>query len=181
MRILYPRDRRCRSQNWYISLGKPVSVFSQPGPKPLLMARPRSVHSALGKRRTSTSVSPFFTAWLMMAAARLSASSSEMPDGFDSSSSSAFFGVRLLFQAQVLPRFLGLGGGHHFHRLFLRLAADQRQSWSSSSPYMVTARPPDRNTQAARSCFIGRTLVRQAVGIVDSSFELLQIDLPFCA
>jgi hypothetical protein len=46
---------------------------------------------------------------------------------------------------------------------------------------MVMARPPDRNTQAAGSCFIGRTPVRQAVGIVDSSFELLQIDLPFCA
>jgi hypothetical protein len=43
------------------------------------------------------------------------------------------------------------------------------------------ARLPDRNTQAARSCFIGRTLVRQAVGVVDSSVEWLQIDLPFCA
>jgi hypothetical protein len=28
---------------------------------------------------------------------------------------------------------------------------------------------------------IGRTPVRQAVGVVDSSFELIQIDLPFCA
>jgi hypothetical protein len=40
---------------------------------------------------------------------------------------------------------------------------------------------PDRNTQAARSCFIGRTPVRQVVGVVDGSFESLQIDLPFCA
>jgi len=41
---------------------------------------------------------------------------------------------------------------------------------------------PYRNTQAARSCFIGRTPVRQVVGVVvDSSFESLQIDLPFCA
>jgi len=40
---------------------------------------------------------------------------------------------------------------------------------------------PDRNMQAARSCFIGRTPVRRAVGVVDSSFESLQIDQPFCA
>src|SRR5271157_956741 len=68
----------------------PVRVVSQPGSR-LLMARPWSVHRALGKRRTSTSVNPSPIARLMMAAARLNASSSETPGGFDSWSIKAFF------------------------------------------------------------------------------------------
>src|SRR6516165_1037024 len=55
------------------------------------MARPRSVVSSLGKRRTSTSVKPLFTARLMIAAACASRSSSDTPDGFENFSTNAFF------------------------------------------------------------------------------------------
>jgi len=47
--------------------------------------------------------------------------------------------------------------------------------------YSRDGTPAGSHAQTARSCLIGCTPVRQAVGIVDSSFELLQIDLPFCA
>src|SRR5215475_5240205 len=55
------------------------------------MARPRSLHSSLGKRTTSTSVKPLFAARLMIAAARARRSSSDTPDGFENFSINAFF------------------------------------------------------------------------------------------
>src|SRR5208337_1186161 len=55
------------------------------------MARPLSVHSWLGKRKTSLSVFRFFIPRSMMAIARRIASSSEMSEGLLSSSTSAFF------------------------------------------------------------------------------------------
>jgi hypothetical protein len=82
-----------------------------------LIARPLSVHSALGKRKTSTPVKPFLTARWTISAARLSASYSEMPEGFNSLSINAFFSACLLLLAQRLARHLGLGKGRHLHRL----------------------------------------------------------------
>src|SRR5262249_1043770 len=55
------------------------------------MARPRSVHSAFGKRVTSISVKPLFAARLMIAAARTKRSSSDTPDGFENFSINALF------------------------------------------------------------------------------------------
>ena len=65
----YPRGRICFSQKPYSSWGRPVRDFSQPA-SAWLMARPRSVQSSLGKRRTRTSVWPFASARWMIAAAR---------------------------------------------------------------------------------------------------------------
>src|ERR1700733_14040189 len=57
------------------------------------MARPRSVQSALGKRKTKTSVRPLLAARWMIAAARFIRSSSETPDGF------ANFSIKACFSA----------------------------------------------------------------------------------
>ena len=78
---LEPRGSSCRFQKSYISFENAVSVSCQPASNPLLMARPRSV-KAVGNRKASTSVSPFLTARWTIRAARLSASSSETPDGW---------------------------------------------------------------------------------------------------
>src|SRR5215467_10673086 len=86
----YPFGCKNFFQNSNSSLGNPVSVCSQPD-SCWLMARPWSVKSVFGKRPTSTSVRPLFTARLMMAAARLSRSSSDTPEGPCSLSSKAFF------------------------------------------------------------------------------------------
>src|SRR5262249_14478232 len=86
----YPFGCKNFFQNSNSSLGNPVSVCSQPD-SCWLMARPWSVKSVFGKRPTSTSVRPLFTALLMMAAARLSRSSSDTPEGPFSLSSKAFF------------------------------------------------------------------------------------------
>jgi hypothetical protein len=150
------------------------------------MARPRSVHSALGKRRTSTSVSPFFTAWVMMAAARLSASSSEMPDGFDSSSSSAFFLASacsfrrkssLAFSSSAAATIsiacFALGSSSAAIVVIVFSLHAHMATWRVFTSWHAAG----SHAQPARSCFTGRTPVRQAVGVVDSSFELLQIDL----
>ena len=77
------------------------SVFSQPGSILLLMARPRSVHITLGNRYTSTSVKPFFTARWTMLATRLSACSSDTPEGLLRRSSNAFFSASAFALARI--------------------------------------------------------------------------------